>query len=58
LLRLVEYVDVSGVLPEFVHRAGQAWPDVELIGRVDTAVGRWDRANRRFLDRIGEALTR
>ena len=58
LLRLVEYVDVSGVLPDFVRRSAQNWPEVELVGRVDTAVGRWDRANRRLLDRIGEALRR
>ena len=36
----VEYVDVSGVLPDFVRRSAQNWPEVELVGRVDTAVGR------------------
>jgi AAA ATPase domain len=53
IVQLVEYVDRSGVMRQFLAAARAAHPDVELLGRVDDAFVKWDDTYNRLLARIG-----
>ncbi len=56
LIQLVEYVDRSGVMREFLTEARRAWPEAELLQRVADAFGIWDDANNRLLDALADRL--
>jgi AAA ATPase domain len=52
LIQLVEYVDRSGVMFEFLTQARLGRPATALIHRVSAAFGVWDHAHRQMLDRL------
>ena len=52
LTQLVDYVDRSGVMPEFVSQVSTTWPASALLGSVATALRVWDDANRLLLDAL------
>jgi hypothetical protein len=56
LVQLVEYVDRSGVMGEFLAAVRTEWPDHELLHRVGDAFGVWDGAHTRMLDKLAEGL--
>lgn len=56
LIQLVEYVDRSGVMREFLAGARRAWPQAALLQRVTEAFTTWDDANSRLLDRLADWL--
>jgi hypothetical protein len=56
LIQLVEYVDRSGVMRDFLTEARRAWPQAELLHRVADAFGTWDDTNNRLLDALANRL--
>ena len=58
LIQLVEYVDRSGFMREFLAETRQVWPDEALLRRVADAFDLWDDANNRLLDTLAEQLRR
>ena len=56
LIQLVEYVDRSGVMCNFLAEARQAWPEAELLHRVADAFDIWDDDNNRLLDALADRL--
>lgn len=58
LVQLVEYVDRSGVMDEFLAGVGRAQPGSALIREVGRAFATWDEANRRLLDALAEDVLR
>lgn len=56
LIQLVEYVDRSGVMAEFLTEAEAAWPESEPIREVVAAFRGWDSAYRQLLDELARQL--
>ena len=56
LVQLVEYVDRSGVMGEFLAEARRVWSEAELLQRVADAFGIWDDVNNRLLDALADRL--
>jgi hypothetical protein len=56
LIQLVEYVDRSGVMREFLTQARDAWPEHEPLRRVAEAFGIWDDVNNRLLAALADRL--
>jgi hypothetical protein len=55
LVQLVEYVDRSGVMGEYLATVGAEWPESELLQRVGAAFNEWDQAHALML---GELMAR
>ena len=56
LVQLVEYVDRSGVMGQFLAEVRRTRPGSTLLRKVSEAFVTWDRANRRLLDALGRML--
>jgi hypothetical protein len=56
LVQLVEYVDRSGVMREFLAAARLRWPEAERLRQVASAFDIWDDANNRLLDALAGRL--
>ena len=58
LVQLVEYVDRSGVMGEFLAGVRDARPGSALIGEVSRAFARWDAVHRQLLNVLAEDVLR
>jgi hypothetical protein len=52
LIQLVEYIDRSGAMREFLAGVRREWPQAQLLKRVAEAFAAWDDANSRLLDTL------
>ena len=54
LIQLIEYVDRSGVMGDFLAEVSAAQPGSRLIHQVSEAFSTWDATNRRLLSALAE----